>query len=582
MTPAKLGWDVGGGGTAVITVQAPTGNAATDTAAISAAIAAAVTAAPATVVLPVGQYALSGRLLISGPGVTIRGQGYGTVLKWSANDSNPGIESVGNDDVHISDMSIIGSRPAGDVTTLTSHHGILIGNANCCSVRRCRVDGWNGHGILFAGYDDRSPGLTWTQGVWDSWIEDNYVTGTNIGIMIFNDCRRVICSGNVTTKLVSVGIMTDDSHVVGGTEVARECVGIVVTGNQVSWTKGAGIAIAGTQESIVSDNYICDTGRYPTTPTSTYSPGISLQSVQNLIVCKRNIVSNNVVTRCSHYGIALTGCTDNIVRGNYVFNNSYDRASGGVANIYLLKSTISSVDYGSSRNVIEGNFVDDDSTTSTVGSQIQIADPACVGNVIRNNYTVGGGSATKVMDAGVQTVIEGNTGYLLPGTAYGTGVAATESGNGTLHKTLLKLTNVAITLTDQGAAGSGYLQIYGFAAGAIKLVGATIDITTATSGLADGYSVDCALGTAFAAADGTLTGTEANLVPSITAAVATNAIAHKGKSGATEESQASFDGMAGANTVKVYLNFASAADPVGNKTLTVSGTVRLHWINLGP
>lgn len=154
--------------------------------------------------------------------------------------------------------------------------------------------------------------------------------------------------------------------------------------------------------------------------------------------------------------------------------------------------------------------------------------------------------------------------------------AVREYGLGTPYRQLLvKLTNTPITLTDNGATGSGGVKILDFPDGVIKFDGAICDLTITGPGSFTDAGLVGSIGTVTAAADGTLTSTEANIMPSTSCAMTSGAATLQGKPTAS----AWVDGSSTA--ADVYLNLASANDPVGNKSITVSGYVLLSFVNLG-
>ena len=146
----------------------------------------------------------------------------------------------------------------------------------------------------------------------------------------------------------------------------------------------------------------------------------------------------------------------------------------------------------------------------------------------------------------------------------------------------LELTNVAVAMTDAGASGSyGGTKIYDFAEGLITVLGATTNLTiAATGGIGATAAVVGALGTATAGANDTLTGTEANIVPSTACTLAASAGSFKGEMTATEFAAAVFDGTATAKDM--FLNFAIPdAGSTADGTITVNGTVTFTFVNSG-
>lgn len=149
-------------------------------------------------------------------------------------------------------------------------------------------------------------------------------------------------------------------------------------------------------------------------------------------------------------------------------------------------------------------------------------------------------------------------------------------------KTVITLSGRSITMTDAGAAGShGSVQLYDFPQCNLSFLGATcnLTLTAGVGGISDTAAVVVGVGTVTLATDNaTLTGTEADLVPSTAATLTAGVGSGKGKS--LTAGAAVFDGTTTAKDA--WLNIAVPdADSSANDTITVSGTVTLVWANLG-
>jgi len=159
------------------------------------------------------------------------------------------------------------------------------------------------------------------------------------------------------------------------------------------------------------------------------------------------------------------------------------------------------------------------------------------------------------------------------GTPAGTGVTVVES----LGKTIITLTNVAVPTVDAGAAGAqGSLKIYDFPEGLLDFRGGVtnINLTAVGAGIAATSTVIASVGTAVAGADLTLSGTEADLVPSgsVTLVASAGAISQV----SATANAVIFDGTATAKDA--YLNFVvDATGSTANASITVSGTITLAW-----
>lgn len=167
------------------------------------------------------------------------------------------------------------------------------------------------------------------------------------------------------------------------------------------------------------------------------------------------------------------------------------------------------------------------------------------------------------------------------GAAAGTGVTATEYGGNGVHKTVLTLASLSITMTDAGANGShGAQKVYDFPAGAIQILGCSYDLTTlaGAGGITDTAALVGSLGSVTNdTADATLTSTEADLIASTTGTLSSGAGTLK-KHGSVVTT--AFDGTTTA--VDAFLNVSVPdAGSSADDTLTVSGTITICWVNLG-
>lgn len=167
------------------------------------------------------------------------------------------------------------------------------------------------------------------------------------------------------------------------------------------------------------------------------------------------------------------------------------------------------------------------------------------------------------------------------GAAAGTGVTATEYGNDAVHKTVLTLSALSITMTDATTNGChGSQKVYDFPEGVIQILGCSYNLTTlaGSGGIADGAALVGGLGTAAISTDNAaLTGTEADLIASTTGTLTSGAGSLK-KHGSINTT--AYDGHT--TPVDAYLNLAVPdADSSASDTVAVSGTITLVWQNLG-
>lgn len=160
-------------------------------------------------------------------------------------------------------------------------------------------------------------------------------------------------------------------------------------------------------------------------------------------------------------------------------------------------------------------------------------------------------------------------------------IATTNSSAG-MTKTVITLSGLEVTMTDATTAGShGTVKVYDFPECNMFFLGGTCDLTIVAGdgGITDTAAVVGAVGTAAVGVDNaTLTGTEADLIPSTASTLTAGAGVTKGKT--LTAGAVVFDGTATAK--EAHLNFAVPdAGSTANDTLTVSGTITLVWSNLG-
>lgn len=176
-----------------------------------------------------------------------------------------------------------------------------------------------------------------------------------------------------------------------------------------------------------------------------------------------------------------------------------------------------------------------------------------------------------------------NTGGSGAGTIAGASLVAAETGNGVVQKTVLTLTDREITVTDALAyAGS---QLYDFPAGRILILGVTSSLAFAVTSdrattINDDAAMDYALGSVTASSI-TLASTMVDLLPKQDYALTADAAAYNAALGAALAASAQFDGTT--TPVNLFLNvaFPTNTEIDADGTLTVTGTVTIHWINLG-
>jgi hypothetical protein len=186
---------------------------------------------------------------------------------------------------------------------------------------------------------------------------------------------------------------------------------------------------------------------------------------------------------------------------------------------------------------------------------------------------------TEVLTGCTVTIFETNGA----GAKAATGNSVVDTSSGSLHTSTFTLSNVALTLTAAGAGvGFGNVKLYDFPAGYIYVQGIVADlaITSADADLSDTWNGDIAFGSA-ADADGSLAGTELDLVPK-TATPAATAKATTGDCVSTAVEHIILDGHSTASDLILNL-LADAADIADASTapVAISGTITVTWINLG-
>jgi len=144
-----------------------------------------------------------------------------------------------------------------------------------------------------------------------------------------------------------------------------------------------------------------------------------------------------------------------------------------------------------------------------------------------------------------------------------------------LRQTKFTFNSATLTFNDNGTTGSGGLQVYDFPKGNITVLNAVSKLTYSISGSLTDAGLVSSVGSVTAAADGTLTSTEADIIASTATASTSGAATFSGRLSA-----AAF--LNGTSTAAdLFLNLASANDPVGAKTVTVTGWLIVTWINGG-
>lgn len=167
------------------------------------------------------------------------------------------------------------------------------------------------------------------------------------------------------------------------------------------------------------------------------------------------------------------------------------------------------------------------------------------------------------------------------GAENGATVTAVEYGNAMLHRTVLTLTDLPITMRDTEQGGG--VKIYDFPAGRILFLGSigTIIPTThsAVSTLNAGVTCNWGVGSTIQA-NGTVATTEQNIIQ-VTAwtSSATQDVAPAASNGVGILTV--LDGTSAAVDAHLNLAVAGSGDIDGNASILVTGTITITWLNLG-
>ena len=165
-------------------------------------------------------------------------------------------------------------------------------------------------------------------------------------------------------------------------------------------------------------------------------------------------------------------------------------------------------------------------------------------------------------------------------------VTVAEYGDGVVHKTVITMASMVITVADSAGTGQyGSIKIYDMPVGVIAILGATLNstITLVEANWTDTAEGDVAVGTiAVTNASDAMSGTEQDIIPTTAIPALTAQVgAMDAASTATELAAGVWDGTGGAKDVYLNVLIDDAAAHAAADTLTVTGTLTLVWINLG-
>jgi hypothetical protein len=154
----------------------------------------------------------------------------------------------------------------------------------------------------------------------------------------------------------------------------------------------------------------------------------------------------------------------------------------------------------------------------------------------------------------------------------------TASSGDVARQLILTLSKLPVTLVKNGTStGGGGTKIFSFAEGLILPKGGSTNLTVAN---ALDKSFLASVGSAAAGTDGSLTSTEANMLPQTAATTTSGAGTCKMKSTVSVPVPGTpLDGTS--SPIAMYLNACLNADATGGEALTFSGTITINFEPLG-
>ena len=223
-----------------------------------------------------------------------------------------------------------------------------------------------------------------------------------------------------------------------------------------------------------------------------------------------------------------------------------------------------------------------ESATTTV-SPTTLVNESGKHQLYRTNCTVyASGTATATVKDTTEEVVG-------VGSSATSGVAVFEKGDGVTKQTYLECNAVSVSITDDaGVAQYGGVKVYDFPEGVTYIKGgmATGILTAGVTGtVIDNWDGDVALGTVTATTGATLTGTEADIMPSVAVSAGASdklgvVSAQSVATALTESGARWFDGTSTAKDL--FLNFVIDDDAShGASTATFTGTIVINWEMMG-
>lgn len=167
------------------------------------------------------------------------------------------------------------------------------------------------------------------------------------------------------------------------------------------------------------------------------------------------------------------------------------------------------------------------------------------------------------------------------GAVAGSNIYAMEYGNSAVHRTVLALTNRAVTVANTTGSSFGSSKLYDFPVGRILILGGRVNLTITWTGedIAAGGSGDASLGTT-ATADATLDSTDADIMAST--AMLDPFVSGVGTLTGNLVVPTAFDGTSTAKDLyfNAIIDDADVSDGASD-TILLRGEISIVWSNLG-
>lgn len=352
-----------------------TGDGATDDYPAIAAAIAAIPAAGGTLSFPPGTYVVSADPTIGGSNITVRGAGWGSVIKAKAATSANCLKITGTN-VTVENLAVDGNRanqPTG--ITYTQRSGIFTLGATNVTIRNCLVAHTGSAGVM-------------AENTAVIKILDNTVTDTGDGgIFLHPDGNNPSCSfariaGNTVSYAAYYGI------------TAIRCDYVTIVDNEASFcgqtdpSQGAGLDLEGSRYCVIANN-------------------------------KSHDNHGGIVVRVTLEGGASQRCLDIAIVGNTLRNNTPSGVSGEASiqvdntdSIAIVGNHCSLSNQGINIGNASDVLVSGNLSTGHTNSGIRFYSTAATGSLVVVGNTVKGNSNCGVMLLAPGVVVEDNDVFL--------------------------------------------------------------------------------------------------------------------------------------------------------------------------